>query len=192
MLCRCQRVGVLVLGLPNHQTTKSIEPPNSPISPAPPSQSPTMCNVYVLSSICFQPPTVRGLLWNCRFGLSFRYLYLLGFKWASFACRYHVQNRAQILFICMYGNVLFAGVCGLWHFLARQYACNLSTHEIFRCLPYLSTSCIICTFVLLIKDILDIFLVWPYLASQIASAIVVMWGMPQTKTRRSKKKKNEN
>lgn len=31
-----------------------------------------------------------------------------------------------------------------------------SAHEIFRCLPYLSTSCIICTFVLLIKDISQI------------------------------------
>lgn len=36
-----------------------------------------------------------------------------------------------------------------------QLAWN-SAHEIFRCLPYLSTSCIICTFVLLIKDISQI------------------------------------
>lgn len=58
---------------------------------------------------------------------------------------------------------VYLRVSGPVALLDWRYACNLSTHEIFRCLPYLSTSCIICTFVLLIKDILDIFLVWPYL-----------------------------
>lgn len=47
------------------------------------------------------------------------------------------------------------GSKGVWGGGAGWLAWN-SAHEIFRCLPYLSTSCIICTFVLLIKDISQI------------------------------------
>jgi len=184
----------------NYQTCKppnfqSIEPPNHPKVPAPPSHRVThnlrcLCFVFDLFFASHSTWVVVDL-WICRFGFS----PTICIFWAlnGRASRGDIMYRTQR----PQRNVRKYFVCGclwgLWHFLARRYACNLSTHEIFRCLPYLSTSCIICTFVLLIKDILDIFLVWPYLASDCECDCFVVCGVlghaAIEQTRQQKKEK---